>query len=220
MSNVTVGVFGATGLTGRRVVSHALEHGHAVRALARNPSKLGIEHPDLSVIEGDFENVAALQQTVAGTTHVICCGGGTYGKGYDTGMMTRFVERLWPILDVESTLRAFLFQSVIFATDLDGSNPLLLRATAPLAARVNGSTDMLNDNNAVTAFMAANESDSFDFVITRPGRIADKDARSALVASPTPSFASITFSDLGAFNLAAVQDASLYGSAPFVAPKK
>ncbi len=34
-------------------------------------------------------------------------------------MMTRFVERLWPILDAESTLRAFLFQSVIFATDLD-----------------------------------------------------------------------------------------------------
>ncbi len=85
---------------------------------------------------------------------------------------------------------------------------------------MNGSTDMFNDNNAVHAFMAANKSDSFDVVITRPGRIADKDARSALVASPTPSFASITFSDLGAFNLAAVQDASLYGTAPFVAPKK
>ena len=117
-------------------------------------------------------------------------------------------------------MRAFLFQSVIFANDLDGSNPPLLRATAPLAARVNGSTDMLNDNNAVTAFMAANTADTFDFVITRPGRIADKGARSTLVASRKPSFAAITFSDLGAFSLAAVQDESLHRTAPFVAPKK
>ncbi len=220
MSAMTVGVFGATGLTGSKVVGHALEQGHTVRALARSPLKLGIERSNLTVIPGDFENVAALQETVHGTTHVICCGGGPYGKGYDQGMMTRFVQRLWPMLDAESSLRSFLFQSVIFATGLDGSSPLLLRATASLAARVNGSTDMLADNNAVTAFMAANQADSFDFVVTRPGRIADQPARSTLVASRTPSFASITFSDLGAFNLAAVQNESLHGTAPFVAPEK
>ncbi len=83
MSNVTVGVVGSTGFTGRRVVSHALEQGHTVRAMARNPGKLDIENSSLTVIEGDFANVAALQETVSGTTHVICCGGGTYGKGYD-----------------------------------------------------------------------------------------------------------------------------------------
>lgn len=65
MTNVTVGVFGATGLTGRRVVSNALEHGHTVRTMARNPSKLEIEHPDLSVIEGDFENIAAGDQSTS-----------------------------------------------------------------------------------------------------------------------------------------------------------
>lgn len=218
-TDVTIAVFGATGQTGQHVLSHALQRGHGVRAFARDPGKLRVEGDRLTVIVGDFDNVEALRETVGGATHVICCAGGTYGKSYDKGMMTRFIARLWPILDAEPSVRAFLFQSVFFAPEPDGSNPVILKLLAPLAAYFTGATEMLRDNTAVTKFTAANRDVSFGTIVTRPGKIVDKEGGALLVASQTPSFAAITFADLGAFTVSAVQDASLHGTYPFVAPK-
>lgn len=219
MSDVTIGVFGATGQTGRHVVSHALRQGHAVRALARDPGRMGMEHDKLTVVQGDFADVAALQETVKGASHVICCAGGTSGKGYDKGMMTRFIARLWPILDAESSLRTFLFQSVFFAPEPDGSNAFILKLLGPPAAFFSGNTEMLKGNTAVTKFMAANRKDTLDYIVTRPGKLVAKAGGVDLVASRTPSFAALSFADLGAFSIGAVQDASLHGTYPFVAPR-
>jgi hypothetical protein len=220
MKSITIGVFGATGQTGRNVVSHALKQGFNVRALARNPSKVKIEDANLTVIKGDFENEAALKETVKGADFVICCGGGTYGKGYDKGMMTRFVKRLWPILDAEQSLEAFLFQSVFFAPEPNGDNPFILKLLSGPAAYFSGSTDMLKDNTDVTKFMAANKKDSFEFVITRPGKLVGKEGGMSLQASQKLSFDAISFKDLGAFAVEAVMDKTLYGTYPFVSFKK
>ncbi|MGB3407937.1 MAG: NAD(P)-binding oxidoreductase [Jannaschia sp.] len=217
--DVTIAVFGATGQTGRHVLSHALWRGHGVRALVRDPGKLRIEGDRLTVITGDFDDVEALRATVRGATHVICCAGGTYGKGYDRGMMTRFIARLWPILDAEVSVRTFLFQSVFFVPEPDGSNPVILKLLAPVAAYFTGATEMLRDNTAVTKFIAANRDVSFDTIVTRPGKIVDKEGGALLVANQTPSFAAITFADLGAFTVSAVQDASLHGTHPIVVRK-
>lgn len=219
-TDLTIAVFGGTGRTGSHVLEQALRQGHKVRALARDPGKLRIKDERLTVIKGDFDNVGALKETVMGATHVICCAGGTYGEGYDKGMMTRFIARLWPILDAEASVRTFLFQSVFFAPEPDGSNPLILKLLAPVAAYFTGATEMLRDNAAVTKLVAANRDVSFDTIVTRPGKIMEKEGGAELVASQTPSFAAITFADLGAFTVNAVQDASLHGTYPFVVPKR
>lgn len=217
--DVTIAIFGGTGQTGRHVLNHALQLGYAVRVLARDPRKLNVEHDRLTVIHGDFENVAALHETISGATHVICCAGGSYGKGYDKGMMTRFIARLWPLLEAEPSLKAFLFQSVFFAPEPDGTNPLILKLAAPPAALLRGASGMLKDNMAVMKFIAANQADAFGTIVTRPGHLVEKSSGEALVASRKPTFAAITFADLGAFTVAAVQDQSLHGTYPFVAPK-
>lgn len=218
-TDVTIGVFGATGKTGRHVVEYALAQGHSVRALVRDPIRMGVEDDRLTVVQGDFENQAALHETVKGTTYVICCAGGTYGKGYDDGMMTRFIVRLWPLLGAEPTLRTFLFQSVFFTPEPDGTQPFLLKLMARPAAFFTGATGMLKDNTAVMQFMAMNRTDTFGTIVTRPGKIVDAVGGVDLTASSTPSFAAITFADLGAFTVGAVQNASLHGTYPFVVPK-
>jgi uncharacterized protein YbjT (DUF2867 family) len=217
-TDVTIGLFGATGQTGRHVLRHALSRGHRVRVLARDPGKLRVADDRLTVIKGDFDNVPVLRETVMGTTHVICCAGGAYGKDYDQGMMTRFIARLWPILDTAPSVKTFLFQSVFFAPEPDGTNPAILKLLAPVAAFFTGATEMLKDNTAVTRFVAANRNVSFGTIVTRPGKIVDREGGVALAASSTPSFADITFADLGAFTVRAVQDESLHGTYPFVAP--
>ena len=65
-------IVGSTGGTGRELVRQALERGHEVRALARNPSRLGMEQERLSVIRGDVMAPASLEAAVAGQDAVLC----------------------------------------------------------------------------------------------------------------------------------------------------
>ena len=46
-------IFGATGRTGKELLQRALIEGHTVTAFVRNPSKLGIPHPNLKIVQGE-----------------------------------------------------------------------------------------------------------------------------------------------------------------------
>ena len=62
---------GATGGTGRQLVTQALERGHEVTALVRNPSALGVEHPRLRVLRGDVLDYASVEAAMQGQEAVI-----------------------------------------------------------------------------------------------------------------------------------------------------
>nr|WP_232826182.1 SDR family oxidoreductase [Cyanothece sp. BG0011] len=77
-------VFGATGNVGQQVVKQALEQGHEVTAFARNPLKLDIKHPKLTLFQGDVMDSARVQQALQGQDIVVC----TLGSGKKlTGMV-------------------------------------------------------------------------------------------------------------------------------------
>ena len=63
--------FGATGGVGREVVTQALDAGHNVRAYVRNPAKLDLAHPNLTVITGELTDREAVQRAVGGADAVI-----------------------------------------------------------------------------------------------------------------------------------------------------
>jgi uncharacterized protein YbjT (DUF2867 family) len=64
-------IVGATGGTGRELVTQALERGHEVTALARHPAALRLEHPRLRVTRGDVLDLASLDQAVRGQDAVL-----------------------------------------------------------------------------------------------------------------------------------------------------
>ncbi|MBI3450113.1 MAG: SDR family oxidoreductase [Acidobacteria bacterium] len=64
-------IVGATGGTGRQLVSLALERGHDVTALVRDPSRLPVEHPSLRVIRGDVLDPRAVEEAVRGQDAVV-----------------------------------------------------------------------------------------------------------------------------------------------------
>ncbi len=76
-------VFGATGRTGKPLVAAALERGHEVRALARDPAKLDVSQENLLVIHGDALNAADVAETVAGCDAVLSVLGQTKGSPKD-----------------------------------------------------------------------------------------------------------------------------------------
>lgn len=65
-------VVGASGATGRLVVESALRAGHVVTAFVREPARLPLTHPGLSVVQGDAMDPAAVASAITGADAVIC----------------------------------------------------------------------------------------------------------------------------------------------------
>jgi uncharacterized protein YbjT (DUF2867 family) len=57
-------VFGASGATGRLVVKESLDRGHQVLAFVRDPAKLDLSHPRLTVVQGDVRSAADVDLAV------------------------------------------------------------------------------------------------------------------------------------------------------------
>lgn len=72
-------VFGSTGLAGTALTHLALENGHQVRALVREPRDSGGAVPGVEVIRGDALDPSAVAQTISGADAVVSTLGGFRG---------------------------------------------------------------------------------------------------------------------------------------------
>jgi putative NADH-flavin reductase len=64
-------IVGASGGTGRQLVSQALERGYLVTALVRNLSRLPVDHPQLTIIKGDVLDAASVEAAMRGHQAVL-----------------------------------------------------------------------------------------------------------------------------------------------------
>lgn len=79
-------IIGSTGTIGRELVKQTLERGHAVTAIARDPSKLQIEDQKLTVAKGDVMDQASIERVMPGQDAVLCAlGAGSKGGVRATG---------------------------------------------------------------------------------------------------------------------------------------
>lgn len=58
MKNVTL--IGASGFVGTAILNELLARGHRVTAVVRNPGKIGIKSPSLTVVQADVTDTSAL----------------------------------------------------------------------------------------------------------------------------------------------------------------
>jgi putative NADH-flavin reductase len=64
-------LFGASGRFGQIIMKQALDAGHIVTAFARSPSKVKIDHPNLTLFQGDATDAGAVEKTISGQDAVI-----------------------------------------------------------------------------------------------------------------------------------------------------
>ncbi|RSK50024.1 NAD(P)-dependent oxidoreductase [Hymenobacter rigui] len=66
-----IALIGATGFVGSKLLTEALNRGHQVTAIVRDPAKLTTQHQNLTVVTGDANKVDELAQQLAGHDVVI-----------------------------------------------------------------------------------------------------------------------------------------------------
>ncbi len=65
-------VVGATGGTGRELVTQALARGLVVTAFVRSPDKLDLTHPCLTIVRGNVMDAASVEDAMRGQDAVLC----------------------------------------------------------------------------------------------------------------------------------------------------
>ncbi len=65
-------VVGATGGTGKHLVSQAIERGHSVTAFVRDPTRIPQRHQRLTLVQGNILDENAVNAVVAGQDAVVC----------------------------------------------------------------------------------------------------------------------------------------------------
>jgi len=102
-------ILGASGLTGRLMVAKALEQGHEVTALVRDPSKLSITHEKLRIIKGDVKDTTVLPDAVRDKDVVLSALG--RGKSLSSGnLITHAVNILIPAM-LQANVKRLIFLS-------------------------------------------------------------------------------------------------------------
>ncbi len=84
-------IYGATGEVGSHAVREALERGHRVTAVSRNPAKVELRHANLAVVKGDLLDRASVTETVAGKDVVILSVRGVIGDSGEPASALQFI---------------------------------------------------------------------------------------------------------------------------------
>jgi putative NADH-flavin reductase len=157
-------VFGATGGTGREVVTQALGLGHCVTAVARDPAAIAVRHEPLRVLQGDVLAPGTLQQAVAGQDAVVFAVGAadrSPTKIYTVGVMNVLLAMR------DARVRRLLCVS---ASGLDPGVLIQKLVAKPILWWLfkHGYTDMSHMEIIVKA-------SDLDWTILRPPRLTDRE---------------------------------------------
>lgn len=76
-------VYGATGRVGSRVVNEALDRGHTVTAVSRDPSQIKQQHASLSTAKGDILDPDSVAELISGQDVVVVSVRGSVDKSKD-----------------------------------------------------------------------------------------------------------------------------------------
>jgi uncharacterized protein len=99
-------IYGATGKVGSHVVQEALDRGHRVTAVSRNPVRVAKQHDNLSIVQGDLLDKASVTATVTGQDVVILSVRGVMGNSGSPESALQFIaaEMLVDVLSRQGDL--------------------------------------------------------------------------------------------------------------------
>lgn len=106
-------IVGANGGIGRQCVEQALQAGHLVTAILRNPAKLAIEHPNLKKVSGDVMQPGAFENHFENQDAVISAIGvaGGFGSDKPTALYSQGNANVLKAMEQKGIKRMFLISA-------------------------------------------------------------------------------------------------------------
>ncbi|MFJ5828796.1 NAD(P)-dependent oxidoreductase [Streptomyces sp. NPDC093089] len=159
-------VFGATGGIGREIVRQALDSGHEVTAVVRDPARLTVTGERLVVHRTDLSDPDALCEAVTGRDAVLS-GLGARSRA-DAGVAARLTRSVLTAMEVESVRRLLVVSAAPLGPVPDGQ---ALVDKAVLAIINSVLKDVYADLRVMESDLAAS---SADWTAVRPPKLTDK----------------------------------------------
>ncbi len=202
----TIALIGATSRSGREIIRLGLAQGYRIKGLARTPSKLGVEHENLTLFKGDVRDQASLEAMLDGDEVVVSM------VGYNTP-----VDPLAEIGEVD--IYTVMAKNLIGAMQAKGNRRLLIASSTGVEHRVALDSErpdpkdysaswrwnarhLYNDMYLMEEMIAAS---GLEYILLRPGFMVQEPARGDMkidTAGATPPARVITYADFAAFILA------------------
>jgi putative NADH-flavin reductase len=159
-------VFGATGGVGRQIVRQALDAGHEVTAVVRDPARLSVTGERLEVFRADLTDPRAVRGAVAGRDVVLSALGARSRK--DAGVATRLTRTVLDAMEAEGVRRLLVVSAAPVGPAPEQDGPLD-RAVRRIVSAV--LKDVYADLREMEAEVARSAT---DWTVVRPPRLQDK----------------------------------------------
>ncbi|MFF0747900.1 NAD(P)-dependent oxidoreductase [Streptomyces sp. NPDC004267] len=196
-------VFGATGGIGRQLVRQALDAGHEVTAVVRDPARLTVTGPRLDVVRSDLSDPESLRAAVSGRDAVLS-GLGARSRA-DAGVAARLTRSVLRAMEAAGTRRLL----VVSAAPLGPVPPGQGVADKAMLAVVNSLLkDVYADLREMEAELAASAT---DWTAVRPPRLTDKPVTGRyrrVVGGTPPRGRTLARADVAHAMLAMIDDAA------------
>lgn len=161
-------VFGATGGIGQEIVRQALDSGHQVTAVVRDPARLTVTGAGLEVFRADLTDPQALRPAVAGRDAVLSGLGARTRK--DAGIATRLTRTVLGAMEAEGVRRLLVVSAGPVGPDPEGA-AFVDRAARGLVSLI--LKDVYADLAAMEGELARSAT---DWTVVRPPRLQNKPA--------------------------------------------
>ena len=212
-----IALFGATARSGRVIIRQGLERGYTIKGFARTPSKLGIEHENLTLFKGDIYDRASIDPVLEGDEVVVS--------------MIGFNTPADPTVEIGPVdIYTVMGENLISAMKAKGNTRLIMASSTGVEHRVDVDSaepppeDMTNRWRWIARYLYNDmyemesmiEASGLDYLLLRPGFMVEEPARNDMrfnTTGNTPGARVITYEDFAAFILDQLEGGEYWNSA-------
>jgi putative NADH-flavin reductase len=201
-------IIGATGATGKILMREALEQGHEVTALARNPSAVVSEDHRLRVLQGNALDESSLEAAVAGQDAVLSALGTRSTR--PTTLFSESTHNVIGAMDKHGVRRLVCITGIGVGDSKGHVGFFYDRIIRPFVVR-NVYEDKERQEEAI-------EQSDLEWVIVRPAQLTDEPARGEYKVYLKGSYTAtkISRADVAAFMLAQLTDDTYVHKTPVI----
>ena len=207
-------IFGATGFSGRAILSEALKQGHEVTILVRDAAKVQSKHKNLMVVEGNVLNPETVARVLQNQEVVIqCLGVGGKGDGKPTTFISDATKVIVEEMQKQKIKRLIAMSNVGAGYSIAFQPWFFTQIILPYFMK--WLKVIIDDKNRMEPIIMNSH---LDWTIVRCPNIVDKPAKGACLATLDGKGLklSVTLSDLSKFMVDQLTQAIFIKQAPSV----